>query len=128
MESLQLTCVMSCKLSTNISRKGCGFRPSRQIGYGHLSRRSFRHDKLMVIRSESTGNGGGFGGLADGSNSNAVEEEKEEGEKEKNGLMLGIDRDVSGAVIGLHLIPPSGIFFPLFLNYWDFHLNNSLFD
>ncbi|XVF53388.1 hypothetical protein PTKIN_Ptkin05aG0095400 [Pterospermum kingtungense] len=114
MESLRLTCVISsCKLSTNIYGKGFSFMPGRELGFGHLLRRSFRHGKLTVVRSDNAGNGGGFGGLTDGSNSNAVDEEEEEEEeegkeREKNGLMLGIDRDVSGAVIGLHLIPPSG--------------------
>ena len=110
MESLQLTRVMSCKLSTTISRKGCSFRPSRQLGFGNFLRRSFQNGKLTVVRSDKTGSGGGFGGLTEGSNSNAVEDEKEEKGKEKHGLMLGIDRDDSASVIGLNLIPPSGIF------------------
>ncbi|KAK6275366.1 hypothetical protein POUND7_005075 [Theobroma cacao] len=114
MESLTLGRVLSCKLSTNISRKVCSFMPSKQLGFGHFLRRSFKNVKLTVVKSEESGNGGEFGGLADGSNSNAVEEEEEEeeekkeDEKEKRGLMLGIDRDDSGSVIGLHLIPPSG--------------------
>ncbi|XP_022763763.1 starch synthase 1, chloroplastic/amyloplastic-like isoform X3 [Durio zibethinus] len=109
MGSLPLIRVITCKLATNISREGCSFRPSRQLRFGHLLTRSFQNGKLTVVRSDKTGNGDGFGGLTDGSNSNAVKEEEEEGkeeEKEKHGLMLGIDRDDSGSVIGLHLIPP----------------------
>ncbi|XVE58360.1 hypothetical protein DITRI_Ditri04bG0163600 [Diplodiscus trichospermus] len=105
MESLQLTRVLPCKLSTNISRKGCSFRLSRQLGFGHLLRRSFPNGNLTVVRSEKIGNGGGFGGLTEGSTSNAVEDEKEE-EKERHGLTQGIDRDDSLSVTDLHSIPP----------------------
>ncbi|KAG4130976.1 hypothetical protein ERO13_D09G179600v2 [Gossypium hirsutum] len=109
MESLQVTRLMSCKLSANISHKACSFIPSRQLGFSSLSRRSFQNGKLTVARSDITENGGGFGGLDDSSNSNSIEEEDDdEEEEEKNGLMLGLDRDDCGSVIALHLIPPSG--------------------
>ena len=97
MESLQLTRVLSCKLSTNISRKGCSFRPIRQLGFGLFLRREFSKWEL------------------DGCKMKKKEKKKK---KEKHCLMLGIDRDDSGSVIGLHLIPPSGIFTSL--NCWDF--------
>ncbi|XP_022738776.1 starch synthase 1, chloroplastic/amyloplastic-like isoform X2 [Durio zibethinus] len=110
MESLKLTRLLSCNLSTNIvslSRTGCSYWPSRQLGFGYLLRRSFQNGNLTVVRSKKTGNAGGFGGLTDGSNSNAVQDEEEE-EEEQHGVMLCIDRDVSGSVIGLQLIPQSG--------------------
>ncbi|GMI96302.1 STARCH SYNTHASE 1, starch synthase 1 [Hibiscus trionum] len=112
MESLQLTYITSYKLSANISTKVCSFRPSRRLSFlhsGHRLRKSFRNGRLTVVRSDLTGNGGEFDGLADGSNSNPDAVEGEEGEEmEKQDVMLGKDRDDSGSVITLHLIPPSG--------------------
>lgn len=131
MESLQVTRLMSCKLSANKSRKACSFRPSRQLGSSSLSRRSFQNGKLTVARSDITENGSGFGGLDDSSNSNNIEEDDDEEEveeeiKEKNGLILGLDRDDCGSVIALHLIPSSGIFFPRSeLLFFSCHLINN---
>lgn len=110
MESIQLTRILwSCKLSTNIalsSRKCFSFRRSRQLDFGPLLKRNFQNTKLTAIRSETSGN--------EGSISSAVEGEEISdviSSPEKPGLMLGIDRDDSGSVIGLNLIP--GIFVTL---------------
>ncbi|KAL4296550.1 hypothetical protein GQ457_12G006780 [Hibiscus cannabinus] len=116
MASLQLTNAMSYKLSANISPKVCSFRPSSQLGFlrsGHWSRKSFRDGRLTVVRSDITGNESEFDGLSDSSNSNSDVVDEEGGEKEveemeKQGVMLGIDRDGSGSVISFNLIPPSG--------------------
>ncbi|KAK8560993.1 hypothetical protein V6N13_026426 [Hibiscus sabdariffa] len=111
MESLQLTRGMCCKLSMNISLKTCSFRPIRQLDFvhpGHLLRKRFQKCKLTVVRSDITGNGGEFEDFGDDLNFNTNLIDEKEKEEENRGVLLGIDRDESGSVIALHLIPPSG--------------------
>ncbi|KAK8301182.1 hypothetical protein V6Z12_D04G004200 [Gossypium hirsutum] len=104
MASIQLTRMLwSCKLSTNIalsSRKCCSFRRARQLDFGPLLKRNIQNRKLTAIRSEKSGNEGSISSAIEGEeNSDVISS------PEKPGLMLGIDRDDSGSVIGLNLIP-----------------------
>ncbi|KAG8501942.1 hypothetical protein CXB51_004576 [Gossypium anomalum] len=115
MASIQLTRILwSCKLSTNIalsSRKCCSFRRTRQLDFGPLLKRNFQNRKLTAIRSEKSGNEGSISSAIEGEeNSDVISS------PEKPGLMLGIDRDDSGSVIGLNLIPGWGGMGPIKYN------------
>ncbi|KAE8725361.1 Soluble starch synthase 1 [Hibiscus syriacus] len=100
MESLQLTHAVSCKLSANIYLNPCSSRGF--VHFSHLMRNSFRNSKLTVVKSDMTGRSN--------FNSDYLDDEEvvEEKDEEKQGVLLGIDRDESGSVIALNLIPPSG--------------------
>ncbi|KAK9292211.1 hypothetical protein L1049_020173 [Liquidambar formosana] len=93
MESLQISRIVPFKSPLNLAETTI-----RQVGILPLWRQRSRTGSLSLRRSVSGRKEGGFSSSQDGSS--AVEDEKE-------GLLLGAERDGSGSVIGFHLIPQS---------------------
>lgn len=113
METLRAPPIFCCKSSLNLFALNLGadtpplnLSSIRQLGFPYLSRQkrkcsSIRPLTLSIIRTSI--------GSPDGSSS-TVEDDKE-------GVLLGPERDRSGSVVGFHLIPQSdSMFFILLFN------------
>lgn len=89
----------SCKSSLNPPQ--AKFNNVRVIGQVSSAPLWGRRSRARCLTLRTSVSDGGLSSSQDGSS--AVEYEKEE-----KGLILGTEKDDSGAVIGFHLIPPSG--------------------
>lgn len=89
----------SCKSSLNPPQ--AKFNNVRVIGQVSSAPLWGRRNRARCLTLRASVSDGGLSSSQDGSS--AVEYEKEE-----KGLILGTEKDDSGAVIGFHLIPPSG--------------------
>ncbi|KAJ0101779.1 hypothetical protein Patl1_05170 [Pistacia atlantica] len=131
MESLQVSRFISCRSSSfsSTTKLAPSFRPVTQVGVGSLWRKPNKNG-CLVIRSSTFVSDGGSGGAAGGSGSSqdgsfAVEDDQKKTNKhinnkinknnikngnvnQKNGRVLGAERDDSGSVIGFQLLPHLG--------------------
>jgi starch synthase len=68
-------------------------------------RRNTNKIGYLTLR-RSVGDGSKAGGFRSSQDGSSIIEDEKKGKKE--GLLLGTERDVTGSVVGFHLIPPSG--------------------
>lgn len=104
MESLQASRMFCRKASLNIAEHPLKLGVARKRGFATLRRKTGIVYSLTLRKSVAESNEGGIRSSQDGSS--IVEHEKDD-------LILGTERDTSGSIIGFHVMPQSGIFFPL---------------
>lgn len=110
METLQFSRIFCCKSSLNLTETPLNSGVLRQLGIHSFSSRRSGNIRSLAIRTTTTRRRSITRARAGGppqDGSSTVEDDKQ-------GLLLGTERDDSGSIVGFQLIPQSGMYVSLY--------------
>lgn len=85
---------------------GCRYYYYSEVGCMFVLETEKRQQNWYLTLRRSIGDGSKAGGFWSSQDGYSIIEDEKKGKKE--GLLLGAERDVTGSVVGFHLIPSSG--------------------